>query len=158
MHEMGIMEGVLDSALKSAQQAHALRIRKITLSIGDMTECIDDALQFSFEILSENTLAQGATLVLNKVSPRSVCLDCHKEFDHDRFHRQCPYCQSYSTDLIAGRELSIDSIEVDLPEDGKGAGEGCAANAGGAANGSNGASSNENSASSDEEAANGAQR
>ena len=158
MHEMGIMEGVLDSALKSAQQAHALRIRKITLSIGDMTECIDDALQFSFEILSENTLAQGATLVLNKVSPRSVCLDCRKEFDHDRFHRQCPYCQSYSTDLIAGRELSIDSIEVDLPEDGKGAGEGGAANAGGAANGSNGASSNENSASSDEEAANGAQQ
>ena len=152
MHEMGIMEGVLDSALKSAQQAHALRIRKITLSIGDMTECIDDALQFSFEILSENTLAQGATLVLNKVSPRSVCLDCHKEFDHDRFHRQCPYCKSYSTDLIAGRELSIDSIEVDLPEDGKGAGEG------GAANGSNGASSNENGASSDEEAANGAQQ
>lgn len=158
MHEMGIMEGVLDSALKSAQQAHALRIRKITLSIGDMTECIDDALQFSFEILSENTLAQGATLVLNKVSPRSVCLDCRKEFDHDRFHRQCPYCQSYSTDLIAGRELSIDSIEVDLPEDGKGAGEGGAASDGGAANGSNGASSKENSASSDEEAANGTQQ
>jgi hypothetical protein len=131
MHEMGIMEGVLDSALKSAQQAHALRIRKITLSIGDMTECIDDALQFSFEILSENTLAQGATLVLNKVSPRSVCLDCRKEFDHDRFHRQCPYCQSYSTDLIAGRELSIDSIEVDLPDDNKGVSEGNVASDGG---------------------------
>lgn len=131
MHEMGIMEGVLDSALKSAQQAHALRIRKITLSIGDMTECIDDALQFSFEILSENTLAQGATLVLNKVSPRSVCLDCRKEFDHDRFHRQCPYCQSYSTDLIAGSELSIDSIEVDLPDDNKGVSEGNVASDGG---------------------------
>lgn len=131
MHEMGIMEGVLDSALKSAQQAHALRIRKITLSIGDMTECIDDALQFSFEILSENTLAQGATLVLNKVSPRSVCLDCRKEFDHDRFHRKCPYCQSYSTDLIAGRELSIDSIEVDLPDDNKGVSEGNVASDGG---------------------------
>ncbi len=131
MHEMGIMEGVLDSALKSAQQAHALRIRKITLSIGDMTECIDDALQFSFEILSENTLAQGATLVLNKVSPCSVCLDCRKEFDHDRFHRQCPYCQSYSTDLIAGRELSIDSIEVDLPDDNKGVSEGNVASDGG---------------------------
>ena len=157
MHEMGIMEGVLDSALKSAQQAHALRIRKITLSIGDMTECIDDALQFSFEILSENTLAQGATLVLNKVSPRSVCLDCRKEFDHDRFHRQCPYCQSYSTDLIAGRELSIDSIEVDLPEDGKGASEGGAANAGGTAS-DGGAANGSNGASSDEEAANGAQQ
>lgn len=131
MHEMGIMEGVLDSALKSAQQAHALRIRKITLSIGDMTECIDDALQFSFEILSENTLAQGATLVLNKVSPRSVCLDCRKEFDHDRFHRQCPYCQSYSTDLIAGRELSIDSIEVDLPDYNKDVSEGNVASDGG---------------------------
>lgn len=140
MHEMGIMEGVLDSALKSAQQAHALRIRKITLSIGDMTECIDDALQFSFEILSENTLAQGATLVLNKVSPRSVCLDCRKEFDHDRFHRQCPYCQSYSTDLIAGRELSIDSIEVDLPDDNKGVSEGNVASDGAGTKTANGES------------------
>lgn len=140
MHEMGIMEGVLDSTLKSAQQAHALRIRKITLSIGDMTECIDDALQFSFEILSENTLAQGATLVLNKVSPRSVCLDCRKEFDHDRFHRQCPYCQSYSTDLIAGRELSIDSIEVDLPDDNKGVSEGNVASDGAGTKTANGES------------------
>ena len=29
----------------------------------------------------------------------------------------CPECGSFATELIAGRELQIDSIEVDIPDD-----------------------------------------
>lgn len=119
MHELGIMSDVLDAVNASAASAGALKVTRIDLSIGEMTEAIDDALEFAFEALSEGTLSAGAELVLHKVSPRSVCLDCGEEFDHDRFHRACPKCESYSTDLVAGRELRIDSIEVDLPDDGE---------------------------------------
>ena len=117
MHEMSIVGGVLDAVNASAQQAGATRVLSINLSIGDMTEVVDEALTFAFETLSENTLCEGAQLVMNKVHPRSLCLECANEFDHDRFHRSCPSCGSYETQLLAGRELQIDSIEVDLPDD-----------------------------------------
>lgn len=116
MHEMGIMSGVLDSVNTAAQNAGATRVLKISLNIGDMTEIIQDSLEFAFEVMSEGTLSEGAELVIKTVTPRSLCLDCGEEFDHDRFHRTCPHCGSYSTNIIRGREMDIESIEVDLPD------------------------------------------
>ncbi len=99
MHELGIMTSVLDSAREAAQDAGALRLLSITLSVGEMTEAIEDALQFAFEALCEDDpFLKGAALKVNMIAPKSRC-------------------DSFATELIAGRELQIDSIEVDLPED-----------------------------------------
>ena len=80
------------------------------------TEVIDEALEFAFEALTEGTMCESAELDVIKVSPRSVCFECGEEFDHDRFHRICPACGSYETQLLQGRELSIESIEVEFPD------------------------------------------
>ena len=113
---MGIISGVLDAVNASAAGAGATRVLVVNLRIGTMTEAIAEALEFAFEALSEGTLCEGAELVIDWVNPRSICLECTAEFDHDRFHRVCPECGSYETVLLEGRELEIASIEVDLPD------------------------------------------
>ncbi len=117
MHELGIMTGVMEAVDQSARQAGALKVLKVTLSIGEMTEAIEDSLRFAFEVLTEGTMSEGAELVINMVKPKSRCLDCGNEYEHDRFHMACPACGGFSTELLAGRELQIDSIEVDLPDE-----------------------------------------
>jgi hydrogenase nickel incorporation protein HypA/HybF len=117
MHEMGIMAGVLDSVCAAAKDAGATKVTSVSLSIGRMTEAIEDVLVFAWEALSEGTMCEGATLQVTMVEPRSRCLECGHEFEHDRFHRTCPVCDNPLTELIAGREMQLDSIEVDLPDD-----------------------------------------
>ena len=117
MHEMGIISGVLDAVNASARDAGATRVLSVNLRVGEMTEAIPDALHFAFEALSEDTISQGAELVIDMVGPSSICLECAEEFSHDRFHRICPACGSYATVLLTGRELEIASIEVDLPDE-----------------------------------------
>ncbi|WP_101720779.1 hydrogenase maturation nickel metallochaperone HypA [Eggerthella timonensis] len=120
MHELGIMTGVMDAVTSSAQQAGATCVLKVSLSVGEMTEAIEDALMFAFEALSEQreyALCEGAELEITMVRPKSRCLECGAEYEHDRFHMLCPECNSFATELIAGRELQIDSIEVDLPDE-----------------------------------------
>lgn len=117
MHELGIMTGVMDAVEQTAAQAGANKVLKVVLSIGEMTEAIEDSLRFAFEVLTEGTISEGAQLDINIVKPKSRCLDCGAEYEHDRFHMMCPQCGSYATQLIAGREMQIDSIEVDLPDD-----------------------------------------
>ncbi len=118
MHELGIMTGVLDAATTAARDAGATKLLKVKLSVGEMTEAIEDALVFAFEALTEDDpYLKGAELEVNMISPRSRCLECGAEFEHDRFHMFCPECDSFATELLAGRELQIDSIEVDLPDD-----------------------------------------
>lgn len=118
MHELGIMTGVMESARTAAEDAGALRLLGVTLSVGEMTEAIEDALQFAFEALCEgDPFFEGAQLTVNMVAPESRCLECGAVFTHDRFHMFCPACDSFATELLHGRELQIDSIEVDLPDD-----------------------------------------
>lgn len=118
MHELGIMTGVMDAVTKSAHDAGADKVLKVTLSVGEMTECIQDALEFAFEALTEDDpFVRDAELTINMIKPKSRCLECGAEFEHDRFHMFCPECDSFATALLAGRELQIDSIEVDIPDD-----------------------------------------
>ena len=79
MHELGIMTGVMEAVEKSAVQAGATKVLKVTLSIGEMTEAIEDSLRFAFEVLTERTMSEGAELEINMVAPRSLCLDCGAE-------------------------------------------------------------------------------
>lgn len=120
------MTGVMESVDIAARDAGADKVLKVSLSVGVMTEAIEDALRFAFEALSENTLCDGAELDINMVQPRSECLECGTEYEHDRLHMLCPECGSFATKLLAGKELRIDSIEVDIPDDEDDSDEGAA--------------------------------
>ena len=112
------MTGVMEAATTSAREAGATRLLKVTLSIGEMTEAIEDALLFAFEALREtDPFTSDAEIDIHMIRPKSRCLECGAQFEHDRFHMFCPECDSFATELICGRELQIDSIEVDLPDD-----------------------------------------
>lgn len=127
MHELGIMTGVMDSVCPAARQANATKVLSVTLAVGEMTEAIEDALVFAFEALcelEEYSLCKDAKLEIRTIRPRSICLECGTEYEHDRFTLLCPHCQGFDTKLLAGRELQIESIEVDIPDDDDQPGEG----------------------------------
>jgi hydrogenase nickel incorporation protein HypA/HybF len=112
------MQGIFDSVIPVARQNGAVKITGIKLRVGDMTMVVPDAMNFAFEALSEDDpLLAGAKLTIDFVTPRSRCLDCGTEFDHDRFHNHCPQCDSPATLLIAGRELEVASMEIETPDD-----------------------------------------
>ena len=117
MHEMGIMAGVLDTVRTSAEQAGATHVTSVQLSIGKMTEAVEEILVFAWEALTEGTICEGSEMKVNMISPKSLCPDCGETFEHDRFHRACPNCGNALTELIAGREMQLDSIEVDIPDE-----------------------------------------
>jgi hydrogenase nickel incorporation protein HypA/HybF len=113
MHEFSLMTGVLDAVLESAEENKARRIVEIRLVIGEMAEVLDDAMDFAFEALSPDTLAEGARLTITKLAPLSRCMACGAEFAHDRYHFACPECNSLATELVAGREMYIESMEIE---------------------------------------------
>ncbi|MBR2834883.1 MAG: hydrogenase maturation nickel metallochaperone HypA [Coriobacteriales bacterium] len=116
MHEYSIVQGILDAVIPSAQQANANRVLAVRLRIGDMTEVVTESLMFLWDIACEERgeLVEGAELVVEEVKPRSACVVCGTEFEHDRLHVRCPKCGSAQTLLLQGRELEITAIDVDV--------------------------------------------
>ena len=113
MHEFSLMTGVLDAVVESAREHNARKVTEIRLMVGEMSEVLEDAMCFALEALAPGTLAEGATLTMTKVKPKSRCLACGAEFEHDRYHFACPTCDSLATKLLAGRELYIESMEIE---------------------------------------------
>jgi hydrogenase nickel incorporation protein HypA/HybF len=113
MHEFSLMEGVIDAVSESATANQAKKVTAVRLVIGDMAEVMEDSLRFAFEVLTEDTICAGATLEIKDVHPRSRCLACGCEFEHTRYKFACPECGSLATQLLAGRELYIDAIEIE---------------------------------------------
>lgn len=114
MHEMGIAEGILSSAITGAEGASATRINTVNVTVGVLTEVMADALEFAWEAIRTGTMAEGAALNITMVDARSRCSDCGHEWVHDRYSgAKCPSCDSYLVSLLSGRELKIDTIDID---------------------------------------------
>ena len=77
------MTGVADSVVAAARNANALSVESVTLRVGQMTEAIEDALHFAFDVLKEGEpLLAHAELKVIMVPPRSRCLECGAEYQH----------------------------------------------------------------------------
>lgn len=118
MHELSLMQGIFDSVNKVADEHKALSVSKIELNIGVMTQVVDEALHFAFDVLKEDeNLYKDCTLEVNYIEASSQCLQCGQNFKHDQYHLKCPHCGSSTTIVLSGKEMNIASIEIEEEDD-----------------------------------------
>ncbi len=113
MHELAVTESILAITLNHAEKAAARRVTDIHLVIGQLSSIVDDSVQFYWDMISENTLAQGAQLHFNRIPARMKCLSCGQVFEMPGRLEPCPTCQSYTLQVTAGEEFYIESIEIE---------------------------------------------
>jgi hydrogenase nickel incorporation protein HypA/HybF len=76
MHEQSIVASLLTLALKNAEIADARKIVSIHLVVGDYTGVVEDAVNFYFDFLSQDTIAAGAKINYTHVAGQLRCRDC----------------------------------------------------------------------------------
>ena len=113
MHELAITQSMLDLVLEQAEKAEAKSVGKINLVIGEMTGVVDRAVQFYFNFLSKGTPAEGAALAFKVIPTTAECRNCRKKFKLGEFDWACPHCQSNNIEIVGGKELFVESIEVE---------------------------------------------
>ena len=113
MHELAITRSMLEIVLKQAEQAQAKKVTKINLVIGEMTGVVSDSVQFYLDILTKDTIAEGAQASFKMVTSKGKCHRCRQTFELQEFDWTCPHCQGNIIYVVTGKELFIDSIEVE---------------------------------------------
>jgi hydrogenase nickel incorporation protein HypA/HybF len=113
MHELGVTENIINIALAKAGEAQAHKVIKISLVVGELSGFVADCIQFYFDTLSKDTIAQGAALHFETVPAQLRCRDCSAVFRPQDTLWCCPKCGSQSVEIFKGRELYIESVEVE---------------------------------------------
>jgi hydrogenase nickel incorporation protein HypA/HybF len=113
MHEMGIATEIVRIAVESIpDDVIDPKVARINLKVGKLAAVVPQSLQFCFEIVAKETAAEGAKLIIEEVSVSARCKDCRHQWEIEAAVFYCPKCNSGSVEMLSGRELDIDSIEL----------------------------------------------
>ena len=112
MHELSVTESILEIALRHATSANASRITSINLVIGRLSSIVDDSVQFYWDIVSKDTLAEGSRLSIRRIPAELLCLDCNCRYNLLEGELACPGCGSVHVKVVAGEEFYVEFIKV----------------------------------------------
>jgi hydrogenase nickel incorporation protein HypA/HybF len=111
MHEVGIMNDILDITVEAAREAGGSKISALRIRVGELSGVVPDALSFAFDVVASSTIASGATLTVETVEATCLCTVCGDE-RQGTSAGSCPSCGGKSI-ISHGYELLVSSIEVD---------------------------------------------
>lgn len=113
MHELPFVESILKITLEHAERAQAQRVLALDIVVGQMASIVDDSVQFYWDMLSQDTLAEGAELRFKRIPAVYHCWDCGHEYQLDGEHLACPQCGSARVQLVQGDEFRLESIDIE---------------------------------------------
>lgn len=113
MHELTVTESILKIALQHAEKANAKRVTDLHIVIGDLASMVDDSIQFYWEIIAKDTIAEDATLHFRRVQAELQCMTCFEKYHPTDRELICPKCNGVGAKILAGEEFALESIDVD---------------------------------------------
>jgi hydrogenase nickel incorporation protein HypA/HybF len=113
MHEMSIAESLLNIILQESKSHQASRVIAVALRIGELSAVVPESLRFCFELISQGTIVEGAELRVERVPVACRCEGCGTEFTVEDLLFMCPSCQGRRVAILSGRDLTIQSLEVE---------------------------------------------
>jgi len=117
MHELSIAASIVESVTEAAAAYPGASVREVRLRVGALASVIEDSLQFCWGITTEGTPLADAKLVVNMLPVIIHCEACGVDEELKGVQSfRCPRCDAPAADLRQGRELEIESIEIDEPE------------------------------------------
>jgi hydrogenase nickel incorporation protein HypA/HybF len=113
MHELSIAASIVEAVTGTAVAYPGAHVREVRLRVGALASVIEDSLQFCWGVTTEDTPLAGARLVVNMLPVVIHCEKCGADEEIGVQSFRCPRCGELAGDLRQGRELEIESIEID---------------------------------------------
>jgi hydrogenase nickel incorporation protein HypA/HybF len=122
MHELSLASAVHETAIR---HAGGQPVRSVQMRIGRLRQVVPDSLRFYFEVVSRDTLAEGAEMELELIDALLRCGECGGEWDpapapaEDQGELmpvpmfRCPGCRAGGAEVLRGEEFEVESITIE---------------------------------------------
>ncbi len=113
MHEVSVVQNILDIAAKKARECGSGKVLKIAMRVGEMTCINDENLVFVFDVMKKGTLSDNARMVIERVPVSARCDACGAVFAVAEYRFLCDACGSPRVTVTEGNDITVESLEVE---------------------------------------------
>lgn len=107
MHEVGMIQNVLETAVERAKNEGAQHIRLVQMRVGEASGVVPESLQLAFDVVKKETIAEDAKLQIESVPVVCYCTNCNMEFQPTDLLYECPQCHQSSCEVRRGKEFEL---------------------------------------------------
>jgi hydrogenase nickel incorporation protein HypA/HybF len=108
MHELAITESVVTAVIDKLPDAKVTCVR---LEIGALSGVVADSVRFCFDLVTEGTNLEGASLEIVETTASCECRTCGARFTPADLIALCS-CGSADVAVLGGADLRIISVQV----------------------------------------------
>lgn len=113
MHEFSLATEVINLAQREADKNNARLVQEITIEVGDLSGVEADAFETALELLSKNSILDGAIIHIIRTPGNGICQACIHEFEMNHRMATCPKCNCFPSEIRGGDEFRVVSLLVD---------------------------------------------
>ncbi|MDJ0924440.1 MAG: hydrogenase nickel incorporation protein HypA [Acidimicrobiia bacterium] len=134
MHELALADAVMKAALQAADDAGIDRIQRLVVKVGELQQIEKDLFEFSLTsvLAAQDPRLSGAKFDVEEEAVRFGCNACGREYGRDdaslgddaeqaeaihfipelsHAFARCPSCGSPDFQIMAGRGITLESLE-----------------------------------------------
>lgn len=113
MHEVSVLNSILETVENSIKDRNVINVDKIYLSIGILAGVSTTALTHAFSLIEKRGVFSDTQLEIHECPLIVWCQDCQLETTlHEEISLLCSNCKKPISNIVSGKELKIDRIEV----------------------------------------------
>lgn len=120
MHELSMAEAIVETVLDVAKKNDAQEIVEVTIEVGELTMLNPEQVKFLLGVLAEDTLIEGAEIIIEDVPVEIKCRNCEftglantEGSDHYLAIVLCPKCDERNVEILKGRECNVKTIKIE---------------------------------------------
>ena len=113
MHEMSLAESVLQIIEDTARAEGYARVKTVWLEIGQLAMVEKESMRFCFDVVTRDSVAQGARLEIIETAGQGLCMECACTVAVTARYEPCPHCGSVQIEVTGGEEMRVKELEVE---------------------------------------------
>lgn len=113
MHEISVLEQVVQICRSKANENNIEHIKGITLTVGELSGYLPYFFTEYFPIITKGEpLFEGTELTINETRGEALCSECHSMYKVVTTEGACPRCGSRNKTIIGGEEFRLEQLLV----------------------------------------------
>ncbi len=114
MHELSIIQSLVDRVEREVHKAGARSVKRLEVSVGELSGVEPALLRLAWEAFCEAGVCAGASLSLQVVATRWSCPRCRHDVPPGT-RLWCGTCDVPAT-LVEGGDIILQRVELEVPD------------------------------------------